>query len=205
LSAGYEPETLEYPTPSALILYTDGLIERRAESLDTGLARLEHADLVDRNDGLRLADRTFNRLASDQALEDDVAVLAIEAFSLGAGFVVTLEADPIVLASLRRVVARWLMELGIPEAQRFDLTLACSEAATNAIEHAYGPRDATFRVEGEASDEQIVLHIADHGSWRARAGRDRGRGLTLMRALVDDVLIDRSAAGTTITLISRRK
>jgi anti-sigma regulatory factor (Ser/Thr protein kinase) len=205
LSAGYEAQTLEYPSPSALIVYTDGLIERRGESLDGGLARLEHADLAGGAAGLPLAHRTFNRIARDVSLEDDVAVLAIEAFPLGAGFDMTLEADPVVLASLRRVVARWLIELGVPDAQRFDLTLACSEAATNAIEHAYGPRDASFRVHGEASDERIVLHIADYGSWRARAGRDRGRGLMLMRALVDDVLIDRSPAGTTITLVARRQ
>jgi phosphoserine phosphatase RsbU/P len=61
-----------------LLLFTDGLIERRGESLDLGLARLA-ADAVtyDGVDGL-CGDLVDSVLARDGEFEDDVAVLAIE-------------------------------------------------------------------------------------------------------------------------------
>ena len=66
-----------FPSGSSLLLYTDGLIERRGESIDAGLARLRAADL-DRHPGLPLADRVFALLNADQPAEDDVAILAVE-------------------------------------------------------------------------------------------------------------------------------
>ena len=78
ISTGYKAELVPFPPGSGLLLYTDGLIERRGESIDIGLNRLRNADL-DRHPGLALADRLFAQLEADQPAEDDVAVLAIEA------------------------------------------------------------------------------------------------------------------------------
>jgi serine phosphatase RsbU (regulator of sigma subunit) len=77
ISSGYEAESVPFPPGSGLVLYTDGLIERRGESIDIGLGRLRSADL-DRHAGLALADRLFAQLEADQPAEDDVAVLAVE-------------------------------------------------------------------------------------------------------------------------------
>jgi serine phosphatase RsbU (regulator of sigma subunit) len=77
ISSGYRVDTVEFPSGSSLLLYTDGLIERRGESIDDGLARLRAADL-DRHPGLPLADRVFALLDAAQPAEDDVAVLAVE-------------------------------------------------------------------------------------------------------------------------------
>jgi len=65
------------PAGSTLLLYTDGLIERRGETLDDGLARLmstiehhAHEDL----DGL--CDAIVSKMMPD-ANEDDVAIVAV--------------------------------------------------------------------------------------------------------------------------------
>ena len=42
-SPRYRPLTLDLPAAGTLLLYTDGLIERRGESLDTGFTRLARA------------------------------------------------------------------------------------------------------------------------------------------------------------------
>jgi serine phosphatase RsbU (regulator of sigma subunit) len=76
ISSGYVQRSLPFPPGSSLILYTDGLIERRGETIDVGLDRLLRADF-DRHPHLPLADRTLALLA-DQPAEDDVAVLAVE-------------------------------------------------------------------------------------------------------------------------------
>jgi hypothetical protein len=82
ISSGYVVEQVPFARGSGLLLYTDGLIERRGESIDAGLERLLHADL-DRHGDLPLADRVFALLDADQPVEDDVAVLGIESMPPG--------------------------------------------------------------------------------------------------------------------------
>jgi len=62
-----------------VLLYTDGLIERRYETLDVGLAGLAAAS-CDRADFTDLCNALVDEFAaaSDVGFEDDVAVLAIE-------------------------------------------------------------------------------------------------------------------------------
>jgi anti-sigma regulatory factor (Ser/Thr protein kinase) len=48
-----------------------------------------------------------------------------------------------------------------------------------------------------------VVAIRDFGSWRSPRGRNRGRGLMLMRGLTDSVEVIQRDEGTTIQL-SRR-
>jgi serine phosphatase RsbU (regulator of sigma subunit)/anti-sigma regulatory factor (Ser/Thr protein kinase) len=203
-STRYEVERIPFPTGSRMLLYTDGLIERRGDTIDVGLERLRKADL-ERHPSLPLADGIFALLATEEAPEDDVAVLAVESQPLGDVFRLTLEADPMVLSLLRRSIARWLSERGVSEERQFDITTACSEAAANAIEHAYPPRDGAFTVEARPDGDAIVVTVRDHGTWRPAAGRTGGKGLEVMRALVDDVAIDRESTGTTVTLHAVRR
>jgi anti-sigma regulatory factor (Ser/Thr protein kinase) len=81
--------------------------------------------------------------------------------------------------------------------------LAATEACANAIEHAYGPRDATFEVRAQRYDNTIEVTVRDHGNWRAPRGRHRGRGMDLMRAAMDQVEVTPSDAGTTVRLTRR--
>ena len=61
---------------SVLVLYTDGLIERRGSDLDAGVARVVAAlQDVDRNDAEAVADAVLGVAGS--ANEDDIAVLAV--------------------------------------------------------------------------------------------------------------------------------
>jgi anti-sigma regulatory factor (Ser/Thr protein kinase) len=50
---------------------------------------------------------------------------------------------------------------------------------------------------------QVRAIVSDDGRWRASHPYGRGRGLAIMRALVDDVEVDRGENGTTVTLIKR--
>jgi hypothetical protein len=76
---GERPSTSFTATPgTVVVLYTDGLVERRGESLDAGLARL--ADAVrtlageERHNHAR---RLAAMIASPEAIDDDVAVLYV--------------------------------------------------------------------------------------------------------------------------------
>ena len=78
--------------------------------------------------------------------------------------------------------------------------MAVSEACANAIEHAYSPGPSEFQLEGSGNDGVVTLIVRDTGRWRAPRGYDRGRGLGIIIAAMDDVDIDRSATGTVITM-----
>jgi serine phosphatase RsbU (regulator of sigma subunit) len=70
----YSPTTVELASGSALVAFTDGLVERRGESIDRGLDRLVDAAA----DGSGTVDALVTRLtgAPGTPSSDDVAVLA---------------------------------------------------------------------------------------------------------------------------------
>lgn len=203
-AARYQSEQLEFPPEHAMLLYTDGLIERRGSSIDEGLHRLasslENAAVGQRD---ALADTVFARILADVDLEDDVALLAIECLPLGPTMSFCLDARPAVLASLRRTIARWLAVHGVSDSESFDIALAASEAAGNAIEHAYGPAAATFDVDCEFHTGRVTITVTDRGSWRPLRDEERGRGMEIMSKLVDEVQVQRGAEGTRVRLVKR--
>ena len=73
----YEGMTVAVEAGSTLIAFTDGLIERRAETLDTGLRRLEDSFRRHANEPVeQLVSNVMSELVGDAA-EDDVALLAL--------------------------------------------------------------------------------------------------------------------------------
>ncbi len=193
-----------FPTGSRLLLYTDGLIERRGESIDDGFKRLTVAAqaAAGRTDA-SFADRVYRALVDETPLADDVALLAIEALPLEDTLEMTLSARPNVLGGLRSTLGRWLQAAGADETELFDVTLSVSEAAANAIEHAYGAREASFTVRCEHDGRDLTIAVRDVGRWRTGRRQGGGRGLEIMRALLDDVQIDSDDTGTVVTMTKR--
>ncbi len=201
----YRSRRYTFEVGSTLLLYTDGLVERRGESIDEGLDRLRAAARrASHSEESSFADRVYRDVVVDATgLEDDIALLAIESLPMGPRMEITLEAQPGVLAGLRRTLGRWLMGEGVGANELFNITLAASEAAANAVEHAYGAREATFRIECVHEDDEVRITVSDDGRWRAARPYGRGRGLAIMRALVDDAQIERGSDGTRVTLVKR--
>jgi anti-sigma regulatory factor (Ser/Thr protein kinase) len=199
-------ETIPFSPGSVLLLYTDGLVERRGEAIDRGFERLRAAASGAWDEqGATFADRVYAQLVRDTALEDDVALLAVESLRLGDRLELSLEASPHVLASLRRTVARWLTTMEVPDEARFDVVVALSEAAGNAVEHAYGAQDAAFSVTCERTADEVRVTVRDEGRWlpHSRESARRGRGLMMMRELMDEVDLRREESGTTVSMVKR--
>lgn len=72
-----EPLTVAVPAHGILIAYTDGLVERRKESLDTGMERLADAARQDAASLDQLLDSIITKLTGD-APEDDVALIGLK-------------------------------------------------------------------------------------------------------------------------------
>ena len=107
------------------------------------------------------------------------------------------------LISRDKSLERWLSEAGTSRRDTHAIKVACGEACANAIEHAYRPGDAAFRIEASRWTADVLIIVRDFGGWREPRGTDRGRGLPLMEALMDSVQVDPSSEGTTVQLRRR--
>ena len=115
----------------------------------------------------------------------------------------TVPADPDELSGLRRLLGRWLHVVGAGPEEAYDVTVACTEACANAVEHAYSPQDATFELATALEDDQVTITVRDSGRWRPARGVHRGRGLQIMDSLMDSAEVTRGKNGTTVELRRR--
>jgi serine phosphatase RsbU (regulator of sigma subunit)/CheY-like chemotaxis protein/anti-sigma regulatory factor (Ser/Thr protein kinase) len=186
-----------------LLLFTDGLVERRRESINTGFDRLREAFTNAPTDVEELCDFVLERTVSEQASHDDIAVLAVRVLGPPLGALqLALPAKASSVPLVRHRLRVWLNE-NVPELDvvaRCDLEVAWSEACTNVIRHAYGPGDATFEATAARDGEAVSLQVRDTGQWRPPRGQHGGRGIALMRELCDEVRVDRRSEGTTVTM-----
>jgi anti-sigma regulatory factor (Ser/Thr protein kinase) len=182
------PETVvELPPGTAIVLYTDGLVERRGEGVDTGLKRLVTAAAASR-DGLHaLRDRVVESCLGPSSGDDDVTALFVRAESeLGPSARFTLSPDAEALGALRRMLRRWLVEAGAGPDDVAAVTMAANEAWQNAIEHAHAFAPVPISVAFERRDDEVFITTHDVGGTPGEADPDRGRGMPLMEALMDE-------------------
>jgi anti-sigma regulatory factor (Ser/Thr protein kinase) len=185
-----------------VLLYTDGLVERKWESIDDGLERLRGSARAS-GDLDELCEVILSTLLEDDP-HDDVALLAVAAAStLGDRFEMDFPAEAPSLLKLRRALTRWLNEVGATAEESYEILVSVSEAATNAVEHAYGPGPATFHVGCRFEDSTVRVGVRDWGQWREPRGLDRGRGQILMDGLMDSVRRTSADGGTEVVLCRR--
>jgi PAS domain S-box-containing protein len=187
------------PPGATLLLYTDGLVERRGTPLEQRLGELAEAAGTG-EEGLEvLCDSVLARVLGQRDQPDDVALLAVSTGSMK----LALPAEPESLAILRRRLGRFLHAVEASDDVAYEVTLTVCEAAGNAIEHAYGPVDATFDVEVSFENGTLLAVVRDRGTWRERRGTHRGRGLKIIEGLMDDVEVTSEPDGTVITMRRR--
>lgn len=79
--------------------------------------------------------------------------------------------------------------------------MATGEAAANAIEHAGGTEE--LEIAAVIADGEVDITVRDRGRWREKTTEGRGRGLMLIRELMDRVEVTPSDAGTTVRMRRR--
>jgi anti-anti-sigma factor len=187
---------------TSVLLYTDGLVERREEVVDEGLARLAAAATAHGGaDPEKLADGVVREVLGEEPHPDDVALMVVRL--VPAPLAVTLRAVPSSLRVLRRAVAGWAAAAGLCDAVADDLQLAVGEAAANAAEHAYPEpgEDDTFDCSlRRTAAGDIAVRVRDRGRWRPAPPDPgfRGRGLQVIRAVGRDVRVSTDSGGTEV-------
>ena len=193
---------------TTVLLYTDGLVERRTESLDAGLDRLAREAAARAPQAPEeLVEGLLGACLGADGPADDVAVVAAR---LAPGpLTACLPAEPSELPRLRDRVAGWAALAALPAELLGHLQLALGEAVANAVEHAHveappgRPREVDVRVELVRGGVRAV--VRDAGRWRT--GRDPGRGpghgLAVVRGLAPDAEIEPGPDGTVVRFTLR--
>ena len=171
--------TATLPSGATLMLYTDGLVERRSQSLDKGIDAAA-VTLTERSQDYPadVADHVTAAMTPATGYDDDVAVLVYR--HPPAPLTVSVSADdPASLALMRAQLRQWLPAASIGGPEATDIMIAVGEAAANAVEHATAGRP------GRGAAGQRLPHRprrrhqdpADHRRYRqlaVSAGRPRG-------------------------------
>jgi anti-anti-sigma factor len=210
LAYRYQEGTTRIEPGSTIVLFSDGAVERRGESLDVGLARLAAAA----GDAAALGPealcaRLLAALFADVEPRDDVALLAARvARPAVAPLRLRLPADVDELRGMRVALRAWLERVVDPGDAEM-VVLAAGELAANAIEHAYAGDAGEIEVELSRDREgTLTLLVRDYGRWRPpdpnqipppTPNTERGRGLAIVRALMHAVDVDDGASGTSVS------
>jgi anti-sigma regulatory factor (Ser/Thr protein kinase) len=193
------------PPRATLLLYTDGLVERRGTSIEDGMTRA--ADLV--GDGRsqeldEVADHLMCSLEPAGGYPDDVAMLL---YRQPAPLEMDFTADARHMGPGRAALRNWLTQVGVEHGQIQDMLVAAGEAVANAIEHGHRDRpDGVISLRANAVVDGLQVSVMDTGVWktpRQVPGEYRGRGISLMRCLVQDLSIQSNDSGTTVHMYAR--
>lgn len=120
-----------------------------------------------------------------------------------------LPRDELTVPVARHIIRSSMRTVGVTDDCISEIEIALSEACTNVLKHS-GPGDE-YEVTLELDTEKAVLVVVDRGNGfdvsgavdgpRAEATAERGRGIELMRALVDEVkFASKPETGTVVHL-----
>jgi anti-sigma regulatory factor (Ser/Thr protein kinase) len=181
----YEKTEILLPEGTAIVLYTDGLIEDRQRDIDQGIELLRRA--------VAHAGQTPDqvcRAAMDAmvrvAPRDDVALIVASTRLLDGSRTASWDvpSDPSAVAGVRAAATRLLGDWDMEE-EAFTLELILSELVTNAIRHATGPISVRL-----IRDRSLICEVSDGSSVsphlrRATTMDEGGRGLFLVAQFAD--------------------
>jgi serine phosphatase RsbU (regulator of sigma subunit)/anti-sigma regulatory factor (Ser/Thr protein kinase) len=199
----YDQQRVTLGPAETLLFYTDGLIERRGQTLTDGEAALVEAAAAAPDEPEMLCRSVIRQLTKGIEIPDDIAVLAVRAVGLHDEFDVEVPADAGQLATVRHLIRRWVTAQGGSDDDCAAFAIAVTEACANAVEHAYGPGDATIDLSAALADGEATVTVRDRGGWREPRGENRGRGIPVMKEFMDDVDIETGDDGTTVELRRR--
>lgn len=199
----YDEQSLTLSAGETLLLYTDGLIERRGGKLSDGERTLLEVAASSPDEPELKCQGIISRLTKDTTIADDIAILAVQTVGLHELLEVEVSAEPAQLATARHLIRRWIEANEGTDDDCAAFAIAVSEAFANSIEHAYGPRRAAVELGASLRDGIATVTIRDRGRWREPRSGNRGRGIPIMREFMDDVSIERAPEGTTVHLRRR--
>jgi anti-anti-sigma factor len=195
-------ERLVMQAGDSLLLYTDGLVERRDASIDSRLEELRATLEAASSDLATQLEQLTTTLTDGSVRTDDIALLALRAHGPPPGsFAAEIGGVADDLRVLRADLRAWLAGVGAQRGEINDVLIAVGEACSNSIEHAGAGDDAIIDVRARMNARELMVTVGDRGVWRAAsAAADRGHGLRLMRVLSTGMKVATAENGTRVEL-----
>ncbi|OBF50334.1 PAS domain S-box protein [Mycobacterium sp. 852002-53434_SCH5985345] len=203
----------------AVMLYTDGLIERPGRPLVASTAEFAElaANIAGGQGGFviessgrpidRICSETLELLLRSTGYSDDITLLAAQRRTPPPPLQMTLDATIHAARAVRSRLRQWLSEVGAAPDDISDIVHAISEFVENAVEHGYATEvsDGVVVEASLAGDGNLYASVIDHGQWKDhREGEQgRGRGLAMAEALVSSAQVTHGPGGTTASLTHR--
>ncbi|MEV1049245.1 ATP-binding SpoIIE family protein phosphatase [Streptomyces sp. NPDC049916] len=183
--------TIALPPGSTAVLYTDGLVERRSEDIDEGVASLARALSGAKGSPQVVCDRLIRSLGVTAEHDDDVAVLVVQhpartgtdaerfhnaALDLLGG----VEAAPRARAFATGVLSSWRF----PAELRDRGVLAASELVANSLQHGTPPMRLGLR----RTDRRLIIEVTDGDDHlprrrQAEPADEAGRGIEIVASV----------------------
>ncbi|KZS69946.1 PAS domain S-box protein [Mycobacterium kansasii] len=217
-ATGFPVRTEMLNIDDAIMLHTDGLVERPGRPLGASTAEFaELAATIASGGGFvidaparpvdRLCSETLELLLRSTGYNDDVTLLAAQRRIPAPPLCMTTDATIHAARRIRARLREWLVQIGADSTDISDVVHAISEFVENAVEHGYGTEvpgglvvEATLDGHGK-----LRASVIDRGTWKDhREGeKGRGRGLAMAAALVGESHVRHDADGTTATITHR--
>ena len=202
LDPKYRQSVVELPAGSIVVLYTDGLVERRGSSIDDGLDALVAAMREGPTDAEQLLEHVLDEILAGADRADDIAILAARFLPVAPRPLdLRVASRERSLHLVRDAIRTWLEGTELPRGDAEELLLAVWEVCANAIEHAEDPFEDAVRIRADVDDSRVRIVVDDTGQFVPVTERpNRGLGLRLTEELTSDVEITTSARGTKVVL-----
>lgn len=202
LGPKYRQSVVDLPAGSIVVLYSDGLVERRGRSIDEGIETLVAAMRDAPKDAEGLLEHVLEEVMAGIDRADDIAILAARFLPVAPRPLdLTVASREDSLHLVRDAVRTWLEGTELDRSDAEDLLLAVWEICANAIEHAVEPTRDTVRVRASLDANRVRMVVDDTGQFVPSAPRlDRGLGLRLAEHLASTLKIHAGERGTSVAL-----
>ncbi|MFD5188514.1 SpoIIE family protein phosphatase [Streptomyces sp. NPDC058357] len=183
--------TIGLPPGSTAVLYTDGLVERRSEDIDEGVAALERALSGAKGAPQVVCDRLIRSLGVTAEHDDDVAVLVVQhPARTGANAELFHNASLDLLGGIEAAPRARAFATGVLTSWRFPVelcdlgVLAAGELVANSLKHGTPPMRLGLR----RTDRRLIIEVTDgddHLPRRRRAdpADEAGRGISIVATI----------------------
>jgi anti-sigma regulatory factor (Ser/Thr protein kinase)/anti-anti-sigma regulatory factor len=199
-----------------VVLYTDGILERPGRSPAGSTVELGQmaADAASgphppRSPGPaeRVCQQALEGMTRRSGYADDIALLVAQVTGPPAPLHLDLVADHRALPTVLEALATWLESMRVRELDHIVVQHAVEELVTNVVEHAYPTRGAPGWLTVDAAllpAGDVEIRFADGGVWvPPYAGGGRGRGLSMVRGMVDRLVV-RGGDNGTVAIVRHR-
>ncbi len=219
-AGSFEVVEVQLGRSDTALFYTDGLVEAGKDIL-AGLSQLKAAAA----ETAKYPPRHLPRVLVERALagaqrRDDTLALVLRRRAVPSGprprllggfdhrFSPSLAAVPIA----RHLFGDWLGHQSIDPSDRDDLLVVVSELCTNAVRSAASPNSG-LHLRAWPEGDALVMEVLDDGpGFELKAPPDdevpgaeqvSGRGLFIVRSLVDELVAERTPAGMRVRAVKR--